>query len=123
VKSDYRWFTPSADVLDPPVVQSALLRVLSVKSGDASNLILFSGPDDNGPSGKGRSDLRIRYSTDETASWQDGPLIHEGPTAYSDMVKLTKTEVGIVFEADDKGGKGYGRIDFVMFGLSDINAK
>ena len=37
-------------------------------------LIVFSGPDENGPSGKGRSDLRLRYSTDEAKSWKDGPL-------------------------------------------------
>ncbi len=120
---DYRWFAPSVKQLDAPVVQCALLRGLSVKAGDASNLILFSGPDENGPSGKGRSDLRIRYSTDESATWQDGPLIHEGPAAYSDMVRLPDQQFGVLFEAGDKGGKNYARIDFAIFDVDDVEAK
>lgn len=109
----YRYFLPSPAELDPPVVQGCLLRASSTVDGDERNLILFSGPDENGPTGKGRSDLRIRYSIDETKSWQDGPLIHEGPAAYSDMVRLTKGEYGILFEAGEKGNKRYDRILFV----------
>jgi arylsulfatase A-like enzyme len=113
--SGYRSFTPSADVLDPPVVQCCLLRAASTLDGDELNLILFSGPDESGPSGKGRSDLRIRYSLDETKSWIDGPLIHEGPAAYSDLVRLAPNEYGILFEAGDQGQRRYDRIDFVRF--------
>ncbi|TWU05288.1 Sialidase precursor [Symmachiella macrocystis] len=111
----YKWFAPEVAVLDPSVVQCALLRGLSTKLGDSSDLILFSGPDENGPSGKGRSDLRIRYSTDETATWHDGPLIHTGPAAYSDMVRLQPGEFGVLFEAGDAGQKRYDRIVFVRF--------
>ena len=75
----WQQFRPIAGAIDPPVVQCALLRA-------SDDLILFSGPDDNGPSGKGRSDLRLRLSKDEANSWQDGPLLHTGPAAYSDMV-------------------------------------
>lgn len=87
-----------------------LIRRLADKSrssadGDALNRILFSGPDKSGPTGKGRSDLRLRYSTDETATWRDGPLIHEGPAAYSDMVRLKADRYGILFEAGQKGKK------------------
>ena len=108
----YTKFVPCPAVLDPPVVQSALLRVSSQLSGDSRNLILFSGPDDNGPTGKGRSDLRLRYTTDETATWRDGPLLHEGPAAYSDMTRLGPERIGILYEAGDKGQKRYTRIDY-----------
>ena len=120
---DYRYFVPAGAPFDPPVVQCALLRFSSALNGDARNLILFSGPDESGPTGKGRSDLRLRYSTDETATWHDGPLIHEGPAAYSDMVKLTTTQVGILFEAGAKGEKGYDRIDFVRFHVKDLKLR
>jgi len=111
----YKWFVPEPDPLDPPVVQCALLRVSTLTDGDDKNLILFSGPDENGPTGKGRSDLRLRYSTDETKTWRDGPLIHEGPAAYSDMALLPDGQVGILFEAGVKGSKRYDRILFQRF--------
>ncbi|KAA5543192.1 exo-alpha-sialidase [Roseiconus nitratireducens] len=119
-ESGYKWFVPESDVLDPPVVQCALLRVNAKSQGDPRNLILFSGPDDNGPSGKGRSDLRLRYSTDEGNTWQDGPLIHTGPAAYSDMVKLSDGEVGVLFEAGSVGKSSYDRIDFVRCVLDTL---
>ena len=119
--SEYRYFVPERGPFDPPVVQCALFRAASMLDGDDRDLILFSGPDENGPSGKGRSDLRLRYSTDETATWHDGPLIHEGPAAYSDMVGLSTGHIGILFEAGSKGGKRYDRIDFVRFRLTDMN--
>lgn len=117
----YKYFVPSSRVLDPPVVQSALLRVASTLDGDERDLILFSGPDEDGPSGPGRSDLRIRYTTDETETWHDGPLLHVGPAAYSDMVLLQPgaTTVGILFEAGDPGGK-QSRIDFTTISLEDL---
>lgn len=73
-------------------MQCAILRGASTLDGDKRNLILFSGLDENGPSGKGRSDLRIRYTTDETKTWQDGPLIHIGPAAYSDRVRIDPSD-------------------------------
>ncbi len=113
-------FAPSPKQLDPPVVQCALLRATSTSAGDKQNLILFSGPDDNGPTGRGRSDLRIRYSTDETKTWHDGPLIHIGPAAYSDMIRIGKSRYGLLFEAGKKGGKKYDQIIFVVVTKDDI---
>jgi sialidase-1 len=118
----YRWFKPESDVLDPPVVECSLLRATSRLDGDARDVILFAGPDENGPSRKGRSDLRIRYSTDETATWHDGLLVHEGPAAYSDMVRLgaPSARIGILYEAGNRTGKTYDRIEFAVFSMSDL---
>jgi len=116
----HRYFVPSAAVLDPPIVQSALLRAESTAAGSKQNLILFSGPDNNGPSGAGRSDLRIRYSTDECKTWHDGPLLHEGPAAYSDMVRLEAGKYGVLFEAGKKGGRAYNQIVFVTVNKAAI---
>ncbi len=116
----YRWFVPEGEPFDPPVVQCCLLRAASTVDGDSRNLILFSGPDENGPTGKGRSDLRLRYSADEASTWHDGPLIHEGPAAYSDMVRLEAGQFGILFEAGPKGSERYTQIRFVRFGVDDL---
>lgn len=113
-EKDWKQFRPVIEVLDPPVVQAALLRV-------SDDLLLFSGPDSDGPSGEGRSDLRIRYSTDEAESWQDGPLIHTGPAAYSDMVMVTEDTVGVLFEAGEKGT--YESIRFATLKASEIQGE
>jgi sialidase-1 len=111
----YKWFAPLGQPFDAPVVQCALLRAAALDQGDDENLILFSGPDEGGPNGKGRFDLRLRFSTDETSSWHDGPIIHHGPAAYSDLVRLGKDRYGVLFEAGDPGKNNYERIDFVPF--------
>lgn len=118
----YQWFAPVTGTLDPPVVQCALLRGASTRRGDSRDIILFSGPDENGPTGKGRSDLRLRYSIDETVTWKDGPLIHVGPAAYSDLVQLTPQgdRFGVLFEAGNVGGSAYERIVFVPFTLDEV---
>jgi len=121
--SEYKWFVPAGKPFDPPVVPCALFRAASIVDGDDLNLILFSGPDESGPTGKGRSDLRLRYSTDETITWHDGPIIHEGPAAYSDMVRLEAGHFGILFESGAKGKKGNDRIAFVPFTLDQLNIK
>ncbi len=113
---------PCPALLDPPVVQCSLLRVFSRTAGDASDLILFCGPDDDGPTGGGRNDLRLRYSTDGAAlTWQDGPLIHTGPAAYSDMVLLAPVTVGILYEASEPGAENaYQRIVFSVVDIGDL---
>lgn len=118
----YKWILPITDVLDPPVVQCSLLRAASVTTGDDQNVILFSGPDESGPTGPGRSDLRIRFSLDEAQSWHDGPLIHTGPAAYSDLVELAENSkrFGVLYEAGEPPGKSaYQRIVFSTFTLAD----
>ncbi len=120
--SNWQAIQPCPEILDPPVVQCSLLSVYSTTDGDDSDLILFCGPDDNGPTGAGRSDLRLRYSTDAAAlTWQDGPLIHTGPAAYSDMTRIDEDHIGILYEAGDAdGGNAYKRIVFSVLNVSDI---
>lgn len=119
----YQWFVPQSAPFDPPVVQCALFRVTGIVNGMSRDVVLFSGPDESGPTGKGRSDLRIRYSTNETESWQDGPLIHEGPAAYSDMVSVGAGRIGILFEAGPVQGGRYDRIHFTQLSLNDLNIR
>lgn len=120
--NQFKFFRPSSVTLDPPVVQCALLRAASTLDGDKRNVILFSGPDENGPSGKGRSDLRLRFSTDETRTWKDGPLIHVGPAAYSDLAQVSaeNSQFGVIFEAGEKRKSAYSTIRFARFTLKDV---
>ena len=117
----YRYVQPAPETLDPPVVECAVLALRNTPQ-QGSDLLLFSGPDENGPSGKGRSDLRIRFSTDRAQTWSDGPLLHTGPAAYSDMVRMDDDShrVGVLFEAGSPSGTRYDRIDFLTFDVSQL---
>ncbi|GAB5405156.1 MAG: hypothetical protein Aurels2KO_33870 [Aureliella sp.] len=115
-------FAPTSPTLDTPVVQSSLLRA-SLPSDSTPGLILFCGPDENGPTGKGRSDLRIRYTTNEARSWHDGPLLHVGPAAYSDMVSISDDSTGVLFEAGPSGGSPYDTIQFLSVQNAALTAK
>jgi sialidase-1 len=110
---DWKSFKPCPDILDPPVVQCSLLRITN---HGKDPLLVFSGPDEHGPSGGGRKDLRLRYSRDDAKTWTDGPLIHTGPAAYSDLAEVRPAtgELGILFEAGDAGTKSCTRIDFAV---------
>lgn len=110
---EWKGFRPCPEILDPPVVQSSLLRITDQGKNP---LLIFCGPDDHGPSGGGRKDLRLRISSDDARTWKDGPLIHTGPAAYSDLaeVRPASGELGILFEAGDAGSKAYTRIDFAV---------
>jgi len=115
--AEWKNFRPVRGVIDPPVVQCSLHRA-------NKKLILFAGPDENGPTGKGRSDMRIRYSRNEGETWEDGPLIHVGPAAYSDMVLTKKNEMGVLFEAGDTGQRNaYQRIVFTRVNLAGLGRR
>ena len=106
------------------VVEISLLRVNSSNQDDTQGLILFCGPDEHGPTGGGRNDLRIRFSTDGARTWQDGPLLHTGPAAYSDLVQIRPDgdEVGILFEAGDSPSKKCNRIEFLIHRTQSLAA-
>lgn len=114
----YQTFQPCSSVLDPPVVQCSMLCVAKETTTGDSLLLLFCGPDNNGPTGKGRSDLRIRISADGGHSWRDGPLIHTGPAAYSDLVQLKAERIGVLYEA---GGAGKGPCESIRFSVLELN--
>ncbi|HBE66966.1 MAG TPA: alpha-sialidase [Planctomycetaceae bacterium] len=116
----YQAFRPCAAVLDPPVVQCSMLTIEASDAPEEADLVLFCGPDNDGPTGKGRSDLRLRISADGARSWRDGPLIHSGPAAYSDLVRLDSERIGILFEAGPIGGGPYQSIRFQVLGLSEL---
>ena len=79
-----------SDKFPSPIVQSSLLRW-------NSSLILFSTPSTVNK----RENLIIMASYDESKRWEPLYKIHNGFSAYSDMVKLDKKTLGVIYETND----------------------
>jgi sialidase-1 len=96
-----------------PVVQNSLLRFAAADRGDARNVLVHSGP--GHPTD--RRDLTILASTDEAETWVHKTVLHKGPAAYSDLVKINGERIGVLYEA---GAKLYDEIVFASFTLSEL---
>jgi sialidase-1 len=94
-----------------PQVQGSLERYSAVDKGDAQNRILFSNP---ATATLGlRRRMTVKSSFDETATWNDGKMIHRGFSAYSDLVALNNGAVGLLYEHGLAGN--YERIQFARW--------
>ena len=96
--------------LPDPRVQASILRYEALDAGDDSNRLLFSNPDS--PANI-RRNMTVRSSFDETQTWTEGKMIHRGPSAYSDMVKLQDGTIGLLYESGY--GSAYHHITFARF--------
>jgi sialidase-1 len=76
-----------------PQVQASVLQTTN------GNLLLFSGP--SRPDS--RAAMRLRTSTDGGRTWRDGHLVSDRPAAYSDLVQLDPTTVGLLYETGVAG--------------------
>lgn len=85
-----------SDKFPSPIVQSALLR-WSLAKDEEKNMLLFSTPSHVDK----RLDLIVMASNDESESWYSLFKIHDGASAYSDMVKIDDNTLGVVYETDD----------------------
>jgi hypothetical protein len=99
-----------------PVVEAALLRCSALDEGGDSNRILLSAPAD----GSARKNMTVRSSFDETRTWAAGKLIYAGPSAYSDLVKLPKWRIGLLYESGIR--QPYERIAFAVFGVTSLDS-
>ena len=73
--------------------------------------ILFSSP-----TGEKRAGITVRLSYDEGKTWPVSKIIHEGPGAYSNMVRLPGGNIGLLVEIGESSP--YETISFITF---DIN--
>lgn len=90
-------YTP-ADFTDAPAfvtptVQGGLARWRATDAGDGANRILFSCPQ-----GSARSRLALWSSTDEAQTWSAPRVVHEGPSAYSDLTRLGDGRMALLYE-------------------------
>lgn len=82
-----------SDKFPSPIVQSALLGWDS----DQGRILFFSTPSTLNK----RENLVIMRSTDESKSWHPLFRVHSGFSAYSDMVRLNDTTLGVIYETDE----------------------
>ncbi|MGW1888795.1 sialidase family protein [Streptomyces sp. NPDC002004] len=83
-------FRPQAGLVGP-VVQGSLLQLRD------PDVLLFSGPADPGF----RALMTIRASGDGGTTWRTAHTVDGLPAAYSDLVRVDDTTVGLLYETGD----------------------
>jgi sialidase-1 len=101
-----------APELIEPVCQGSILNL--TKNGKLTSRILFSNP----ASEKERVKMTIRMSKDNAKTWPYSFLVNDGPSAYSDIVVMDNTTVGILYENGVKDA--YEKIEFAVVPVSLI---
>jgi len=96
-----------------PVVQNSLIRLTLADSDGRRNVLVYSGPGHP----KERRNLTVLVSYDEGKTWGRKTVVHAGPAAYSDLVKMDDEHVGVLFEA---GRRLYDEILFATVRLNDL---
>ena len=104
-------FAPEPNITTP-VVQNSAVRFAATDRGDERNILVYSGPGH----ATQRRDLTILVSFDEGATWRRKAMLHRGPTAYSDLIKLNGQQIGVLYEA---GERLYEEILFAVFSFED----
>ncbi|GAB5518990.1 MAG: sialidase family protein [Rhodothermales bacterium] len=89
------WHTRPDSTLIDPGCNASLLRYPGDE--DRADLLLFS----NANSATERTNLTIRVSRDQGATWPAGRTVYAGEAAYSSMTVLANGEIGVLFERDD----------------------
>lgn len=92
-----------------PVAQGSVLLLGGSDEADASRRLLFSCPNHTAK----RVMMSIWSSFTEAATWEQPSLIHGGPSAYSDLVSVGKSEIGLLYERGDRSP--YETITFARF--------
>lgn len=101
------WSPPQLDEqLIEPVCQASLIRV----GRRTPAVLLFSNP-----ASTRRINMTVKLSRDEGKSWSASRTIHEGPSAYSNLVELAGGMIGLLYERGDNSP--YERITFARFPL------
>jgi sialidase-1 len=96
------WDTTYVDRnLTDPICEGSLLNI-GTKKG--KSVLAFCNNDDTSR----RNSLTLRISFDEGKNWKKKFLIEPKNTGYSDIVKISKKKIGVLYEAD-----GYKEIKFV----------
>lgn len=95
-------------LLDPKC-QGSLLNA----SVDGQHLLFFS----NAASAE-RTNMTVKVSFDDGTSWSRKIVIHEGPSAYSDLVFVGGQDVGVFYEGGE--GRPYESLRFRKISLNEL---
>ena len=108
------WTAPADQpALVEPVCQASIIRQ-AWPQARSPGLILSRIP----PDPKARVTLTVRGSIDDAQTWPGKLVLHEGPAAYSCLVRVNDTTAGCLYERGDKGA--YEKITFATFPAADI---
>lgn len=100
-------------LIEPPA-QASLIRLSTQKTGGRDRLLFAN------PASVKRERMTVRVSYDEGASWTGGAVVHEGPAAYSSLVRLPERTIGLLYERGVKSP--YEVITFAAFSLEWLTA-
>ena len=106
------WSKPQGDSsLPEPVCQASLLSMDDSRGG---SLLAFSNPADP----KNRVRMTVRISSDGGITWPYQKILHEGPSAYSNLVLLANGKLACLFEAGVQSA--YEGIAFTAIPLEEL---
>jgi sialidase-1 len=94
-----------------PICQASLIRC---ENKGEKPVLAFSNP----ASTTSRTSMTVRLSYDFGKTWPKSLLLHAGPAAYSNLVKLPKGGIACLYEAGEKSP--YEGIVFQTFGVQDF---
>ena len=97
------------DTLVEPICQASMIRFTNEHSHDR-NRVLFSNP-----ASTQRERMTIRISYDECKTWNAGKVLHEGPSAYSDLCIAPDMSICCLYERGEENP--YETITFAQFDL------
>ena len=103
-----------AALIEPPA-QASIFRY-STRAIGGRNRLLFSTP-----ASARRERMTVRVSYDEGETWTSSRVVHEGPAAYSNLVKLLDGRIGLLYERGEKSA--YERITFATFSLEWLESR
>lgn len=92
-----------------PVCQGSFCRYTSTNDGHAFSRLLFANP-----AGSTRTNMTVRLSEDEGATWTASRTIDPRPSAYSCLATLPDGTVGLLYETGDASS-----IDTLVFARFD----
>jgi sialidase-1 len=93
------------------VCQASILKYGPDKG---AQLFLFSNPAVT----SGRTHMTLKISNDNCQTWFASKLVYAGPSAYSCLVRLPKSRIGLLFEKGQKSA--YETITFVPFEMQEL---
>lgn len=111
----HTWSDIKSDTaLVEPICQGSLLRY---DYGKKKSFLAFSNPANQ----KERIGMTVRLSYDNGKTWKYSKVLHEGPSAYSNLVVLPNGNLACLYEAGVKSP--YAGITFQEIPLAEITGK
>ena len=92
------------ELLPEPICQASLIK--STWTVNSHSVYFFSNP----ASETGREKMTLKISHDQCKTWLESIVLHEGPSAYSDITIIKKNVLGCLYEAGE--GSPYETITF-----------